>query len=402
MPETVRGHQPEREAAPLAPSPEPRTEAATQAGPGPATPDAVIRLQQTAGNQAVGRILQRSGKTATTPVPRNEVELMGAQLKMRKVELDELVRDAKKDVENIRAYFAWVTDVYRRCHGHYDLVLSQANAEAESTQKWVDFIFGVATGITVGALAEVTIAAKATELGVELLAEVGAEVVEGGIGALAKPEIQKPTPQKDAAPEFKEIQALKSLDKLNTAVLDMAVPGADVYHEPIVQTERLIADLRVIEAGGTSRMSDTDIREQHLKLMKFSLQSVQLETTVKEAKAKFDALRAKYMAKQAPSDARCEQDIWIPWLANQNIDTFFAPTLFHEHIRRHLADIGLVGWDSPGGRLNLKVGTADGNPFGEPRAPELLEKQNICRNLKSAAAGAAASLPAYWKDVFLM
>jgi hypothetical protein len=416
MPESVHEPESEREAAPSAPDQARADAAAAPQGLAGWTPAAVLRIQQAAGNQAVNRMLQRSGKTATNNfhfqnlfpiggvIPRNDVELMGAQLKMREVDLATLVADAKRDVENIRGYFGWVTGVYRRCYGHYELVLSQASAEAESTQKWVDFIFGVATGVTVGVLSEVTIAAKATELSVELLAEVGAEIAEGGIGQLIKPEVQKPTPEKDAAPEFKEIQALKNLDELNIQVLNLAVPGAGVYHDPIVQCERLIAELRVIEAGGDRRMSDDDIREAHLKLMKFSLQSLQVENTVTEAKAKFDALRANYSGKQAPGDARCEQDIWIPWLAHQNIDTFFAPTLFHEHIRRHLADIGLVGWDAPGGRLNVRVGTLIDKPFVqlEPRAPELLEKQNICRNLKSAAAGAATSLPTYWKEVFLM
>jgi hypothetical protein len=135
--------------------------------------------------------------------------------------------------------------------------------------------------------------------------------------------------------------------------------------------------------------------------MRFSLQSLQLDMRVQEAKAKFDALRARYTAKQAPSDARCEQDIWIPWLAGQSIDTFFAPTLMSELIRRHLVDIGLAGWDSPGGRLNVKVGTDEGNPFSEPRPGDVLEPMAVARNLKAAAGATTGSLPAYWRDVFL-
>jgi hypothetical protein len=34
--------------------------------------------------------------------------------------------------------------------------------------------------------------------------------------------------------------------------------------------------------------------------------------------ARFDALRTAYNGKQPPSDMRCEQDIWIPWIAQQS------------------------------------------------------------------------------------
>jgi hypothetical protein len=144
------------------------------------------------------------------------------------------------------------------------------------------------------------------------------------------------------------------------------------------------------------------MRDLWLKLMHFSLKSLQMEATIQDAKAKFEALRARYTGKQAPSDQRCEQDIWIPWLAKQDVDTFFAPTLFNEGIRRHLVDIGLAGWDSPGGRLNVRVGVREGAPWGEPSGREVLASQAVCRDLKAAAAAAAPSLPAYWRDVYLV
>jgi hypothetical protein len=358
-------------------------------------------MQRNAGNHAVQRMLLRA-PTTTTPVPRNDVELLGAQLKMRQIEFAAFVKEAKQDVNNIRTYFDWVNGVYKRTYGHYDLVLSQARAEAESTQRWVDFLFGVATGVSVGVLAEVTIAARAIELGVELLAEIGAEMAEGGIAALVKPEIQKQEPLKESMPELKQIQSLQTLDQLNTVVLNFSVPGPSIYQDPIVQSERLTADLRVMEAGGQPRMTDMDMRDLWLKLMHFSLKSLQVDAAVQDAKAKFETLRGRYMGKQAPSDQRCEQDIWIPWLAKQDIDTFFAPSLFHEGIRRHLVDIGLAGWDKPGGRLNVKVGTRDGAPWGEPSAGEMLEAQAVCRDLKAAAAAAAPSLPPFWRDVYLI
>lgn len=383
------------------PVPQPTSGSLSHAG-SPTLPTTVLRLQQTVGNRAVQRILlQRDSKPVDLPVDRNEVELLGARLKMQQIDLASFLGDAKKDVDNIRGYFEWVLGVYARCHGHYALVLAQAGAQADTAQKWVDFIFGVAVGVSAGLLAEAMIAGLAAEAALEVVAEVGAEIVEGGITTAVKPQVPKPVPLKGAGPEFKQIQALENLDKLNSVVLRMAIPGVMVYQDPIVQSERLIAELRVIQAGGQRRMSDDEIRESHLKLMRFSLSSLQLDARLQEAKAKFDALRVRYTGKQAPSDARCEQDIWIPWLAEQDIDTFFAPTLMNELIRRHLADIGLAGWDKPGGRLGVKVDTGETNPFSEPRPGDVLGPVDVARKLKAAAGAAKAELPTYWKDVFL-
>lgn len=347
--------------------------------------------------------LQRApnvSKEQNLPAPRNEIELIGMRLKSRQVDLQYFLTNAKSDVERVRHYFEWVNGVYTRCYGHYKLVLAQANAEADSAQAWIDFIVGVLTGVSVGVLFELTLAARATEMGIELLSEAGAEMVEGGLGRVIKLEVPKATLLEELTPELKQIRSLQNLDRLNATVLAMAIPGAYVYTDPIIQAERLTAELRVAEAGGKRRMSDTEIKEQYLKLMNFELKSVQMESALKNAESKFALLR-EYANKPAPTDQRCEQDIWIPWLAKQNIDTFLTPILFNGLIRRHLVDIGLAGWESKGGRLNVKVGDIKSGLF-EPRASEIIEVETICRELKAAAAKEAATLPAYWKNVFLL
>ena len=76
---------------------------------------------------------------------------------------------------------------------------------------------------------------------------------------------------------------------------------------------------------------------------------------------KFDALRAAYMGKQAPTDQRCEQDIWIPWIAKQNPgeEGFWSTgPVRDDHpaqpLRRHRS--GDAG--ARGGRLNADVDTS--------------------------------------------
>jgi hypothetical protein len=338
--------------------------------------------------------------------PRNDIELMGVRLKARQTDFATFLGDAKDDVKNIKGYFKWVTEVYDRSYGHYNLVLQQANGQAETQQAVVDLLFGVAIGVGIGMISEVTLGAWAANTAYELLAEAAAEGVEGGVGygaglAGVKPEIAKAKVSDELNPAFKQIQALQQLDQLNTAVLGMSIPGPLVYSNPIVQSERLSAELRVAEAHGERRMSDDDIRQAYLKLMHFDVQSIQMENIIKEQRGKFDALRAAYTGKQAPSDERSEQDIWILWLEKQNPvgswGGMFASIVGNKLILNHLADIGLAARGTKGGRLNADIEYH--NPTLEPGHDD---DDTAAWQIVSGAKAAAPGVPAYWADVFLM
>jgi hypothetical protein len=365
-------------------------------------------VQKKTESKSDGLIQRAPGKGSTSkedelPAPRNEIELIGMRLKSRQIDLLSFLTEAKTDIENIRKYFEWVNGVYTRCYDHYKLVLDQVKAELETAQKWFDFIFGLVVGVSIGLMSEALFVAEGAALFLELVVEVGAEITEGLIG-LIKPDIPKPKLLNSLAPEFKQVQSLQILDRLNTVVLKMAIPGTFTYTDPIVQCERLSAELRIIEThkkNAARRIPDADIRTMYLKLMLFDLRTKMAETEIDKSKKEFDLLRVLYTGKAAPSDQRCEQDIWIPWIAHQDINTFFAPVIFNEQIRHHLVDIGLVGWEGKGGRLNIKVGDLRSSLF-EPSAGELIEKQDIVNDMHNASVAEAALLPNYWQDVFLM
>ncbi len=356
---------------------------------------------------------QQANKTPTTGAavkdlpPRNDIELMGMRSKARQIDSTTFITAVQTDIKNIREYFKWVNSVYERSYEHYDLVLKQANAQAETQQVVVDLLFGVALGVAVGALSEVTLGAMAANTAYELLAEVAAEGVEGGLGLGAgvtgiKPEIAKAKASDELNPALKKIQALTQLDDLNSAALQMAVTNTFVYTNPIVQAERLSAELRVAEAGGERRLSDDDIRQGYLKLMRFDLQGLRMENTIKETQVKFDALRAAYMGKQAPTDLRTEQDIWIPWLAQQNPvgswGGLFASIVENKIIANHLVDIGLAARGARGGRLNADISDHDyEKDYDEGKVDASPGNQIV-----SGAKAEAPNIPAFWSDVFLM
>ena len=387
-----------------------QTADAVTTGEGSAERPLVATLQPV----AVARTIQREPTAAApkTPAPaqqpavsRNDVELLGARLKMRQIDLAAFLNTAKSDVDNIRAYFKWVTDVYSRCYDHYNLVMQQAKQQADSQQVWIDFISSVTTGIAMGLFAEVIVPAEVASKTMEYVYEVGSELIEGYVGLKTKTDAPTLTALTELNPAFKQLVAFQQLDKLNALVLAMAVPGPYVYSDSIVVSERLSAELRVAEAGGQRRMTDEEVQQSYLKLMRFEMASLQLETNLKAVEPKFDALRQAYMGKQAPTDQRCEQDIWIPWIAKQNPgeEGFWSmgPVLNKEIFRNHFADIGLAARGTRGGRLNADVDIYNASTDYDPDA-HVTRTVSTSDELVNGAKVELKDLAAYWNDVFLM
>ena len=337
------------------------------------------------------------------PVPLESVEAIGTRLAARQSNLNQHLVTSKEDIGSIRSYFGSVNGVYKRSHDHHAMVVAQAKAQAETKQQWVDFAVGVGTGIAVGLMSEALIAGKLAEAAYETVAEVGAELVEGGIARAFKPEVPKVELLPELAPEFKQIRSLQTLDDLNVAVLQLAAPGTFTFTDPMVQTERLSAELRLISAGADAdhrRMSDDDIRSKFDKLKKFDAASANSNTQLETARAAFAKLRSALASAPPLTDAQVEQDIWIPWIMAQDIDTFFAPTIFSALMRNHFADIGLTG------RLGvIPLGNQD-SLFGQfwPNNPTTEQEHRVVnsyKDFKDAAGREGKLLAAFWNKVFL-
>jgi hypothetical protein len=351
----------------------------------------------------------QSGVTITKSIgkviPIQDVEGMGKQFSARQAHFLSFLEIAKKDVENIRNYFARVNGVYNRCYGHYSLVLSQAKQNADTEEKWAEVVGGVLTGVAVGVMFEdaLTWLKKADVTLWEMAAEIGAEVVEGGIGLATKSDSSESwATNADLSPAFKQVTALERLDQLNTALLSLAVPGPTVFSNPMIQAERLSAELRVAEAGGARRMNDATAVEKYWQLKSSDVASMKLETDLTAAEKEFAALRTAYMAKQQPSDQQCEQDIWIPWIAKQTTaqTSIWLPGSVLDNIllHNHFVDIGLAMRGSRGGRLNADVAGTLGKYY-DPKDPSGAYSAVM---LIRGARSEQKALSAYWQDVFLM
>jgi hypothetical protein len=330
----------------------------------------------------------------------NDIEILGTRLKTRQLNLSAFTKNATQDINSLREYFKWVNSIYRRCYDHYQLVINQAAAEAQTEQAWLDYASRAAIGITVGLVGEAIIAGRAAEKALEGIAEVSGEFIEGGISANVKFDVPVPKIAPELSPALRQVQSLQKLDDLSAAVLPMA-KGSQVYTDAIVGTERISADLRVGEAGGKRRMTDSEIQQEHLKLMRFELASFQSDREVDAVAARFDALRAAYGGKQPPADMRCEQDIWIPWIAQQSGEAirnvFVTPVLSRPVLANHLVDIGLAARGGAGGRLN-----ADISKSRRTKPDDIMSTLEPHQQLIVGARAENPALPQVWRAIFLL
>ncbi|MBB5166961.1 hypothetical protein [Mycobacterium sp. AZCC_0083] len=379
-----------------------------------------VQLQRTVGNRETQRLLRPTPGAGAPNVQRatvqraptkplvpsvNDIEILGTKLKTRQLNVSVFTRNATQDINALREYFKWVNAVYRRCYDHYDLVIKQAAAEAQTEQAWLDYASGAAIGIAVGLAAEGVIAAAAkaglaAEKSLEAIGEVAGEFIEGGISANVKFDVPVPKIAPELSPALRQVQTLQKLDDLSAAVLPMAT-GSQVYTDAIVGTERISADLRVGEAGGKRRMTDSAIQQEHVKLMRFELASFQSDREVDAVAARFDALRTAYNGKQPPSDMRCEQDIWIPWIAQQSGEAirnvFITPVLSRPVLANHLVDIGLAARGGAGGRLN-----ADISKSRRTKPEEITSTLEPHQQLIVGARAENPALPQVWRAIFLL
>jgi len=347
--------------------------------------------------------------TTASPLPATvtaaSVEQLGAGLQARQTHLGNFLSQAQTDISNIRGYFKWVNDVYERCYEHYDLVLKQAKKQADTQQAWMDFISGVITGLAIGVIFDAIPALAVAKGLLKAASEVGSGAVSGGIGAATKTDAPALAPPIELNPAFKKVVALQQLDQLNSEVLALAVPGTMVYTNPLLQIERLKAELRVSAAGGQRQLSDDEMQKMYADLVTFDGKSVQFDESLKQAELKFDALRAAYMGKQAPTDQRCEQDIWIPWIAKQNPGeaAFWSvgPVLGMTILQNHFVDIGLAAKGTRGGRLNAAVGGDVADAQYDPEAHTIVTVDSSAELVLGAKAEQAQLAP-YWANVFLM
>lgn len=140
----------------------------------------------------------------------------------------------------------------------------------------------------------------------------------------------------------------------------------------------------------------------HLKLMKIELItfSSQSDRQVAAAATTFNELRTRYSSQQPPQDQRCEQDVWIPWIAQQSGEgtrnIFVTHVLNRTVLANHLVDIGLAARGTVGGRLNSDISDSRMSKPGD-----IMSTREPHQQLIVGARSEAGLLPMYWARMFL-
>ena len=176
---------------------------------------------------------------------------------------------------------------------------------------------------------------------------------------------------------------LRTLDQLHEVILPLATTGSrnllSVMTEAGDLTEALDADKPAI--------AKADFATRMAKLQKSFDLLPQSTPTFDKAMATFADLWATFYKSPWPDDRRSEQDIWIAWLSTQVTSNeswsaaAFGSTAENYKLTDHLADIGVSGKETAGGRLGVSA------------KPDW--------KLKAAAQAQVPEVAKYWASVFL-
>jgi len=349
----------------------------------PRSADAIVRLQRSAGNFAVTRLLEPGLGTASSAVQRQSRVTAAAPAEPRssgaEPEVDVASALARLGLEHLRitatastflagAYaerglrtvdalkssLVRASDTYGGAYGNYAKVIRAARQEALNQQDWTNIVVGIAIGTSVGLLAG-AIVPEGLALGWTIMAEAAGEVVEAGAGAGVQATGLTDVAGTDLEPAGLDPDVLRSDIWQHLAGLYRSAVGVQRHTQylPLLlgNAEYALGQFRLLDAGAPADMSRTNTIEMAGALSRASTHLEQLNAELWQRLTALDQLAARVAAAPRPTVDQMEQDIWIMWMAD--LGNAQSDILDLDEIEDHLASIGILG---AGGLLGVDFG----------------------------------------------
>jgi hypothetical protein len=246
--------------------------------------------------------------------------------------------------------------------GEYDKAYqSHANAvragrlEAQNQTEWLDIFVGIGIGVGAGLLAEAALPATAGTA-MEMAFEVGAELVEAGAGAGVKASGWTRFAGADMEPSEKldaRTRRLSIYDPMIKLYADIARASKSTWTQFLLNggAEYAIGEVRVLNAGGATDMSQDQVSDLVASLAKLDRASAPLDKELPQTVAKLETLYSQLQNEPEYDAKKMEQDIWIMWMSTlANSD---SNILDLDAIEDRLHAIGVLG---SGSRLGVDFG----------------------------------------------
>ncbi|HET9647139.1 MAG TPA: hypothetical protein VFP34_02790 [Microlunatus sp.] len=299
-------------------------------------------LQRAAGNRAVAQLID-AGSTSVQRQPRRPSQAANiARLTTLRTNADRrvtLATDYQKMClqvgDTTRDKLSAISAIYTQAYNTFRGVLNAAQQEAQNQQRWTDIIVGVICGTAAGLAAAFVLPSTAAgwfsltlaEAGTAAASSAGQGLASAALSAAASSALTVPGQVISSAglePSIQQIAMWQKVAGIYRSGLEVA-QLTQASHQTTMALSDLIADVRVFEAGGTTKLTDASIAST---LTQLEQQDSQLTVATTELTNKITELQTMNTAvaainPQAKTAPQMEKDIWVLWMAtlakNSNI-----------------------------------------------------------------------------------
>jgi hypothetical protein len=376
-----------------APTAKPRTPrpAAPAAGrPGVLDARQVLALQRASGNQAVQRLLS----SPTPPVPNGSSVTVQRDKRRRASQAENIAKvtalrtsaearftlasdyagEALAVGDLTRDKLSAISRVYTGAYTVFRNVLNSAQQEAQNQQQWTDIVVGVLCGTAAGLAAAFILPSTLAgwfsltlaEAGTAAASSAGQGVLSGAIALLASRATSvegKAISSEGLEPQFRELAMWRAAANIYRSGLEIG-PVSRATHALSVNLSDFLAEVRVFDAGGESKLTEAKINQSIAAMQQADGQQTGAQDEFTRKLADLKALKTAVAAinPQAKSQQQMERDIWILWMSTlQHNSNILDLDAIEDHIGPKglgIVDFGIYTSDAD---ENEAIETARGN-----------------------------------------
>jgi hypothetical protein len=233
-------------------------------------------LQGTAGNRAVCQLLttepatvQRQGRPPSQAANIARLNTLRANADRRVTLATDYQKNCLQVGDTTRDKLSAISTTYTEAYNTFRGVLNRAQKEAQNQQRWTDIIVGVLCGTAAGLAAAFVLPSTAAgwfpltlaEAGTAAASSAGQGIASAAIGAAASKALTVPGQVISSAglePAIHQAAMWQKVAGIYRSGLEVA-PLAQASHQATMAVSDLIADVRVLEAGGATRLSEATL-----------------------------------------------------------------------------------------------------------------------------------------------
>jgi len=325
-----------------------------------AGPPDILASRQAANSTAA--TLQRQKKGASQAANIAKITALRTKVESRFDLVNTYAQDSLAVGDLTRDKLSAISTVYTEAYNTFRGVLNRAQQEAQNQQRWTDVVVGVICGTAAGLAAAFVLPSTAAgwfsltlaEAGTAAASSAGQGIASGAIAAAASSLTTVAGQNINSSgldPMIQQVAMWQRVAGIYRSGLELT-PLSRATHALSLALADLLAEVRVLEAGGKTKLTEATIASTlaTLEQQESGLTPVTTELTAKVTD--LAALKASVQAidpKAKPVTA-VERDIWVMWMSTLAHDSNILDIdAIEDHIGPKglkIVDFGIYTFDS--------------------------------------------------------